>query len=103
VAFAALLASYSAFRPVRDALILDGDLDQIPWLFLATFVAVSVVSPMWSAFLTTHSRPRSVPLAFHVFAVCEVGFFLAVRSPLDKIAVGHVFYVWSAVFNLFVV
>lgn len=103
VTFAALLASYSAFRPVRDALILDGDLDQIPWLFLATFAAVSVVSPMWSAFLAKHSRPRSVPLAFHVFAVCEVGFFLAVRSPLDKISVGHVFYVWSAVFNLFVV
>ena len=101
--FAALLASYTAFRPVRDALILDGDLDQIPWLFLATFVAVSVVSPMWSALLAKYSRPRSVPLAFHAFAACEVGFFLAVRSPLDKTSVGHVFYVWSAVFNLFVV
>ena len=101
--FAALLASYSAFRPVRDTLILHGDLDQIPWLFLATFVAVSVVSPMWSALLAKHSRPRSVPLALHVFAACEVGFFLAVRAQIAPISVGHVFYVWSAVFNLFVV
>ncbi len=103
VTFAALLASYSAFRPVRDTLILDGDLDQIPWLFLATFVAVSVVSPMWSALLAKYSRPRSVPLALHVFAVCEVGFFLAVRARIAPVSVGHVFYVWSAVFNLFVV
>jgi len=103
VTFAALLASYSAFRPVRDTLILDGDLDQIPWLFLATFVAVSVVSPMWSALLAKHSRPRSVPLALHVFAACEVGFFFAVRAQIAPISVGHVFYVWSAVFNLFVV
>lgn len=36
--FAAVLASDAAFRPVRDALILDGDPDQLPWLFLATFV-----------------------------------------------------------------
>jgi len=103
VAFAALLASYSAFRPVRDALVLDGDLDQIPWLFLATFVAVSVVSPMWSALLTKHSRPRAVPVAFHVFVACEIGFFLAVRAQIAPVSVGHVFYVWSAVFNLFVV
>jgi AAA family ATP:ADP antiporter len=103
VAFAALLASYSAFRPVRDALILDGDLDQIPWLFLATFLAVSVVSPMWSALLARSSRPRAVPLAFHAFAICEVGFFLVVRARIAPVSVGHVFYVWSAVFNLFVV
>jgi AAA family ATP:ADP antiporter len=103
VTFAALLASYSAFRPVRDALILDGDPEQLPWLFLATFGAVSVVSPAWSALLARHSRPRLVPVAFHVFAACAAGFFLVVRAELAPVAVGRVFYVWSAVFNLFVV
>jgi AAA family ATP:ADP antiporter len=101
--FAALLASYSAFRPVRDALILDGDPDQIPWLFLGTFVAISIASPIWSALLAKRSPRRSVPVAFHVFAVCAAGFFLVVRAEVAPIAVGRVFYIWSAVFNLFVV
>jgi AAA family ATP:ADP antiporter len=103
VTFAALLASYSAFRPVRDALILDGDPDQLPWLFLATFVAVGVVSPVWSALLARRSRRGVVPLAFHAFAACAVGFFLIVRAELAPILVGRVFYVWSAVWSLFVV
>lgn len=103
MAFAALLASQFAFRSVRDALILDGDPEQIPWLFLGTFVAISVVSPVWSALLANRSRARSIPLAFHASAACMVGFFLIVRVELAPVAVGRVFYVWSAVFNLFVV
>ena len=101
-AFGALLASYAAFRPVRDALVLDGDPDQIPWLFTATFVAIAALSPAWSAAVARGPR-HVVPVAFHVFVACELGFFLAIHAELAPVAVGRVFYVWSAVFNLFVV
>ncbi|HEX4420912.1 MAG TPA: hypothetical protein VH165_23510 [Kofleriaceae bacterium] len=101
--FAALLASYSAFRPVRDALILDGNPDQIPWLFLATFAAVCVASPAWSALLARRPRRTVVPWAYHASAACAVGFFVVMRGHVAPIAVGRVFYVWSAVFNLFIV
>ncbi|MBV8761988.1 MAG: MFS transporter [Deltaproteobacteria bacterium] len=100
--FGALLASYSAFRPVRDALILDGDPDQLPWLFTATFIAVSVVSPLWGAAVAKSPR-RVVPIAFHVFAACALAFFAVIRANTAPVTVGRVFYVWSAVFNLFVV
>lgn len=101
--FAALLASYSAFRPVRDALILDRSPDQIPWLYLGTFAAMSVASPVWSAVLTRRSPRRLVAGVFHVFAACLVGFFLVMQARIAPVAVGRVFYVWSAVFNLFVI
>ena len=65
--FGALLASYSAFRPVRDALILDGDPDQIPWLFHRHVRRGHAVSPVWGAAVAKCPR-RVVPLAFHVFA-----------------------------------
>jgi len=103
VTFAALLASYSAFRPVRDALILDGHPDDIPWVFVGTFVAVSVASPIWSALLARHPRRTFVPWAFHAFAACAVGFFFLVASRVAPVGVGRAFYIWSAVFNLFVV
>jgi AAA family ATP:ADP antiporter len=103
LAFGSVLASYFAFRPVRDALVLDGKPDEIPALFTATFLAVSVVSPAWSALLARGGRRRWVPLAFHVFAACAVGFSLLVHSGIAPLAVGRVFYVWSAVFNMFIV
>ena len=100
--FGALLASYSAFRPVRDALIVGSDPEQLPWLFTATFIAISCVSPLWGAVVAKSPR-RVVPLAFHAFAACALGFFLVIRAGIAPVTVGRVFYVWSAVFNLFVV
>jgi len=103
ISFGAVLASYSAFKPVRDTLILDGDLDQIPWAFTATLVAVTAVSPLWSALLARRSPRRLVPIAYHVFAACILAFAVAVIANIAPVWVGRVFYVWSAVFNLFVV
>jgi AAA family ATP:ADP antiporter len=100
--FGALLASFMAFRPVRDALVLDGNPDQIPWLFTTTFIAVTLVTPLWGKVVAR--RPRHVvPLSFHAFALCALGFFAVIRSEVAPVLVGRVFYVWSAVFNIFAV
>jgi AAA family ATP:ADP antiporter len=103
VTFGALLASYSVFRPVRDALVLDGNPDKIPWLFTATFIAMLIVSPLWSAAIARRGRRRLVPHSFHVFALCALGFAGLVATDLETVWVGRVFYVWSSVFNMFVV
>ncbi|MEO8553581.1 MAG: MFS transporter [Kofleriaceae bacterium] len=100
--FGALLASYSVFKPVRDSLILDGDPDQIPWLFTGTLIATLVLSPIWGALVKRGPR-HVVPFAFHVFAVCAFGFAIAVGSGWSPVDVGHMFYLWASVFNLFVV
>ena len=101
--FAALLASYGAFRPVRDALVLERNPDQLPWLFLASFAAISIVSPLWSALIARRPPRRYIAIAYHVFAACLVGFVIAIRTEVSPATVGRVFYVWSAVFNLFAV
>jgi AAA family ATP:ADP antiporter len=101
--FAALLASFTSFRPVRDALVLDGKPDAIPWLFIGTFLAGMIASPLWSQLLARRPKRRVVPIAFHVFAGCLVVFSLLVRSSLDHVLIGRAFYIWSSVFNLFVV
>ncbi|MEP6863602.1 MAG: MFS transporter [Deltaproteobacteria bacterium] len=100
--FGALMASYSAFKPVRDTLVLDGDPDRIPWLFTATFIAMLVLSPIWGALVKRGPR-RVVPISFHVFALCAFGFAIANHAQWSPIGIGRVFYVWASVFNLFVV
>jgi len=101
--FAAVLASYGTFRPVRDALLLDSHPDSIPWIFLATFLTVAAASALWSAVLARRAPRRFVAWVFHVFAACLVGFAIAVGTKLAPISVGRAFYVWSAMFNLFAV
>ena len=103
ITFGAVMASYSAFRPVRDALVLDGDPDQIPWLFTATFVAITIVSRIWSALVARFDRRRLIPHAYHVFALCALAFYALVAANTAPVTVGRAFYVWSSVFSLFVV
>ena len=100
--FGALLASYMAFRPVRDALILE-DADRLPLLFTGTLIAVSILSPIWSAILARVRPRRAIPVTFHVFAACCVVFAILVGNDVAPIATSRTFYIWSAVFNLFVI
>jgi len=102
ITFGALLASYMAFRPVRDALVL-GDWDNLPWLFTATLIAVAILSSAWTAILGRARPRRTVPKAFHAFAACCLVFAVLVGNDIAPVAVSRVFYVWSAAFNLFVV
>jgi hypothetical protein len=78
ITFGALLASIMVSRPVRDALALEGNPDQIPWLFTGTFAVFVLVVPVWGAAVTKQPR-RLVPIAFHVFAACALAFFAAMR------------------------
>ena len=102
VTFGALIASHSVFRPVREALISE-DADNIPWLFLGTFLSLLVLSPLWSRAIDWKGRRTMVPFAFHVFAACALVFAAAFMLELDAIVMGRVFYIWHAIFNMFVV
>lgn len=103
ITFAALLSSFMAFRPVRDALVLDGSPDDIPWLFTLTFIGAVAISPLWSRMLARRPKRVVVPRAFHAFALCALVFAALVYSRWEAVGVGRAFYVWSSVFNLFVV
>ncbi|MBE7452040.1 MAG: hypothetical protein HS111_25080 [Kofleriaceae bacterium] len=101
--FFAILAGYFVLRPVRDALVLDGDPAFIPWLFTATFIVMIAVAPPWGALVARLPRGRFVPLVYRAFALQLLGFALLVEREVAPVAVGRVFYVWLSVFNLFVV
>lgn len=101
--FFAILAGYFVLRPVRDALVLDGDPAFIPWLFTATFIVMIAVAPPWGALVARLPRGRFVPLVYRAFALQLLAFALLVEREVAPVAVGRVFYVWLSVFNLFVV
>ena len=98
-----LLCSYYILRPIRDEMGIAGGVDKLQWLFLATFVAMLGIVPLFG-WLTSHvPRKRFLPYAYIFFIGNILVFYALFRSGVTHAHVARVFFVWVSVFNLFVV
>ncbi len=98
-----LLASYYVIRPVRDEMAIQAGLEQLQWLFTATFLAMLAFVPLFGYVSARFPRRVLVPLVYLFFAV-GLMIFLACFSLLEDISwAARIFYVWVSVYNLFVV
>lgn len=100
--FFAVLASYYVLRPVRDALVLDGDPSFIPWLFTATFALMLAIAPPWGALVARWPRRALVALVYRGMVAQLLLFAVLVGADVAPLLVSKVFYVWVSMFNLFV-
>lgn len=101
--FFTVLASYYLIRPLRDAMGIAGGVASLQWMFTATFVAMLVAVPLFAAVVARWPRQVFMPWVFRGFALQLLGFFVLMRLALAEVIVAQVFYVWAAVFSLFVV
>lgn len=100
--FFAVLASYYVLRPVRDALVLDGDPSFIPWLFTATFALMIAIAPPWGALVARWPRRTLVQLVYRGMIAQLLIFAVVIGSDVLPLLVSKIFYVWVSMFNLFV-
>lgn len=98
-----LLCSYYILRPVRDEMGVRGGVENMQWLFSATFAAMLVAVPLFAALATRFRRTRLIPLVYGLFLACIIGFWLWLRSDTALDWAARSFFVWLSVFNLFVV
>ncbi len=100
-----LLAAYFVIRPIRDEMGVAGGVRNLPWLFLGTLVGMLLVHPLFTALVSRMPRGRFIPLSYTFFAVNLIAFWYAFQtiSEGSGIWAGRVFFVWTSVFNLFVV
>jgi AAA family ATP:ADP antiporter len=89
-------------RPVRDALVVEGDPDRIPWLFSASFLIFIVITPIWGSAVQRSPR-RIVPASLHVCALGSLVFALFARFDIGREVTPYAFYIWAAVYNQFIV
>ena len=103
--FFCLLASYYILRPIRDEAGVAGGIRNLPWLFTGTMIAMLLVNPPFAALVARLPRARFVPIAYRFFALNLVVFFLLylLLPEGSRVWVGRAFYLWTSVFNLFVV
>lgn len=100
-----VLASYYILRPIRDQMGVAGGVNNLPWLFTGTLIVMLVLNVPFSALVKTLPRRRFIPLTYRFFAVTILAFGVAlhVATPEQKIWIGRFFFIWTSVFNLFVV
>ncbi|WP_454733353.1 MULTISPECIES: NTP/NDP exchange transporter [Cupriavidus] len=101
--FFCLFASYFMLRPVRETMGIAGGVQNLQWLFTATFVVMLVAIPIYGLCSARLPRRRFVPWVYAFFVANLVGFALATRAAPDNLWLARAFYVWLSVFNLFVV
>lgn len=101
--FFALLCAYYILRPMRDEMGIAGGVEHLQWLFTGTFVAMLAAVPLFGWVTSRFSRTRFLPLVYGFFIVNLLIFFALFQSGLTHAWVARAFFIWTSVFNLFIV
>lgn len=101
--FFCLLGGYYVIRPVRDTMGVTGGVDQLQWLFTGTFIAMCVAVPIYGWLAGRYARAVLLPVVYLFFIGCLAAFYLLFRTGMTEVILARVFFIWTSVFNLFVV
>jgi AAA family ATP:ADP antiporter len=106
--FCCLLTTNYTLRPLREAMGVAGGVEQLHWLFTATFLAMLAAVPIYGFAVARLGRARLVPVVHRFFALNLLVFFALMHGWFGdgeavRIWTARVFFVWTSVFNLFVI
>ena len=101
--FFALLCAYYIVRPMRDEMGIAGGIENLQWLFTGTFVAMLAAVPLFGWVSSRYSRRQFLPLVYLFFISNLLLFYLLFSSGLTHAWVARAFFIWTSVFNLFIV
>jgi ATP:ADP antiporter, AAA family len=100
-----VLFSYYILRPIRDDMGVAGGVENLQWLFSGTLLGMLAVNPPFAALVARLPRVKFIAVSYRFFAVNLLLFVAALHwaNAEQNIWVGRVFFIWTSVFNLFVV
>lgn len=100
-----VLCAYYVIRPIRDDMGAASGAENLAWLFTGTLAGMLLLHPLYAALVSKLPRNKFIALANRFFILNLVLFYIAFRlvDPSQSVWVGRVFFIWTSVFNLFVV
>ena len=100
-----LLCAYYIIRPIRDDMGAEGGVENLAWLFTGTLVGMMILHPIYSAIVSRMPRRQFIAVVYRFFMVQLLVFYalFQVLEGVSEVWTGRVFFIWSSVFNLFVI
>lgn len=98
-----LMCGYFILKPIRDEMGVASGIENLQYLFTATFVVMLLIIPVFGWISTRYSREQFLPYVYVFFIVNLLTFYALFETDISHVHVARVFYVWVNVFNLFVV
>ncbi len=100
-----VLGGYYVIRPIRDNIGAERGIEELPWMYTGTLVAMLIANMLFSAIVARMSRRRFIPIAYRFFIANLIIFYILMRTipTAQQTWLARSFFVWVSVFNLFVV
>jgi AAA family ATP:ADP antiporter len=100
-----VLFSYYILRPIRDEMGVAGGVENLQWLFTGTLLGMIAINPPFAALVARLPRQKFIALSYRFFLANLLLFALLLHwaGAEQNIWIGRVFFIWTSVFNLFVV
>lgn len=98
--FFLLFAGFFMLRPVRETMGVAGGVDNLPWMFTATFVGVLLTMPVFGWVAARVARRRILYWVFGYVAATLLMFAAGMATAPQDPWMARGFYVWYSVFNL---
>jgi AAA family ATP:ADP antiporter len=98
-----LLGSYYILRPIRDVMATVYGVEQLPYLFIATFILTFACAPLYSGAATRFQLRRFLPGIFVFWLLNILVFYALFHLVPNSRALAAVYYIWFSVCNLFMI
>ena len=100
-----VLCGYYMIRPLRDAMGVAGGIKNLKWLYLGTLAGTLIGSVVFAAIAARYPRRRFIPYVYRFFIANLLIFFVLLKAVPEssQVNLGRAFFVWVAVFVMFVV
>jgi len=98
-----LLGSYYILRPIRDVMATVYGVEQLPYLFIGTFLLTFACAPLYSGAATRFQLTRFLPGIFVFWLLNILVFFALFHLAPNSRVLAAVYYIWFSVCNLFMI
>lgn len=98
--FFLLFAGYFMLRPVRETMGVAGGVENLQWLFTATFIVTLLALPVFGWLASRVERRRILHWTYGFLASNLLAFAAVFALQPDNLWAARAFYVWLSVFNL---
>ena len=101
--FFCLFCGYFMLRPIRESMGIQAGVENLQWLFSATFVLMLLAVPLFAWLNSRVPRQYFIDWVYGFFCINLLVFALAFSLDAESLWLARIFYVWISVYNLFVV